>query len=121
MLGSLSDEMKIKMDDLISGMMRKNAAEASVTRPIDKYSAPEIMQEYLELLKIEHVKASGIQRATPVVDEAGTLLQAVQFSVKSLASEPMKVDESLAPAFERLKKPDINVIDVIDSKGGSKE
>ena len=114
-VGGLTQKMSLQMDALISGMVKKNAAEASFTREINKYSAPEIMQEYMELLKIEHVKSTAVQPTTPIVDDAAVMLQAIQFSVKSLAGEVEETPERLASVMERLRKPDTNIIDVVDA------
>ena len=120
-VGGLTRKTQSHMDELISSMVRKNAAEASFTRSISSYSAPEIMQEYLELMKIEHVKSTAVAPTTPIVDDAATMVQAIQFSVKSLAGEVEEPPERLASVMERLRKPDTNIVDVVDvSKAAAK-
>jgi hypothetical protein len=76
-LGRLSPESKQGMDDVIQGVMRRRALEAQMVRPVDKYTAPSIMMEYMELVKAEKVENMGRQD-TGQEQSAQIIMQSLQ-------------------------------------------
>lgn len=86
-LGRLSPESAKGLDDVVQGVMRKRALEAQLVRPVDRRTAPDIMTEYLELVKAEKLESMGrvdtgheqsAKLIMQALQAAGTLLTAQQ-------------------------------------------
>lgn len=94
--------MRNTIDNMIASSLRKVAVEAINTRQIDKYSAHDIMTEYLELRKAENESAATADLVA-ALDPAETILKSLQFSVRTMTNaEPRKIEGRTATIIKEL-------------------